>query len=153
DETCDEAGGESERGRATVLDPFGDEPGHATGGGGDLGVGEGDGGRGVGGDGGAAVETEPAEPEESCAEGGEDEGVGLQDVQRIADALADVECTDEGGSARGDVHDGAAGEVDGADGVIADAEPAAAPDPVCEGTVDNDGPEDHEQGVGAELDA
>ncbi len=64
--------------------------------------------------------------------------------------MRDDECGDTGG----DVDDGSSGEVDCADAAGGGPEPAAGrPDPVGEWVVDDEGPEEGEEGVGAEFDA
>ena len=64
-------------------------------------------------------------------------------------ALADHEHRGQSGVAGAHVHHGAAGEVEHA----ALGQPAAAPDPVDEGDVDDDAPEHQEPEIALELDA
>ncbi len=72
-------------------------------------------------------------------------GSGLRAVERAA---ADHEGDDEGGHARADVDDGAAGEVERAEL----EQPAVdRPDPVGQRRVDEDRPEDREEDEGAEA--
>jgi hypothetical protein len=72
----------------------------------------------------------------------------------IADALAEVDGGDQRGDTGGDVDDGAAGEVEAREAAAGGVEQAAdAPDHVGHGVVDEDRPEDEEDGHGAELHA
>ena len=98
----------------------------------------------------AGVEAEPAEPQQRRAHDGHGQVVRLHRLVPVAAALAEHDRADERGDARGDVHDGAAGEVERAELL----QPAAvAPDPVGERVVDEGRPEHGEQQEGRELHA
>ena len=60
----------------------------------------------------AGVEAEPADPEQAGADEAEHDRVRRHGLLRVAEALAEVERRDQRGDAGGDVHDGAAGEVE-----------------------------------------
>ena len=74
---------------------------------------------------------------------------------RITKALAEIERADQGRDARGDVHDGAAGEIERreAPAQAAFKQAALAPDHVRHRGVDHERPQDHEQQHRAELHA
>ena len=94
----------------------------------------------------AAVEAEPAEPEQPRAEEREGDVVRQDRLAAVVLAGAEHERGDERRDAGVDVHHRAAGEVEHA----AAHEPAAAPDPVRHRRVDQQGPERDEGDVGPE---
>lgn len=132
------------------MRPLDHEPHEESAGRGDLGVDEGVARNLVGAEGGAAVEAEPAEPEEGGAESDEGDVVGVG-VELGLELLAVGKGHDDGEGAEtgGAVHDDAAGEVPNS--LI--EHPAAAPNPVAEGVVDEVDPEEDEEKVGLEHDA
>ena len=137
-------------GRLAVACPVDDHPGQCSGAGGKVCHEEGVGGNAVGCQSATRVEAEPSQPEEGGAH--EDKGhvVGCHGVSRtVVAASADEQCHHQGGDAGIDVHDGAAGKVDGAHLL----QEAAAPYPVCHGDVDQDAPQEGEQQEAGELDA
>ena len=134
DQAGDHAGGGTERGRVTVAEALHDEPAEH---------GCGRGGQGVDPDqagllrrrGGAAVEAEPAEPQD-CGTEHDERDVVRAVVRVLAEALAvtDDQDQDQARDAGVDVDHGAAGEVDGRAERLAEApsraEESAAPDHV-----------------------
>jgi hypothetical protein len=143
------AGDESQGGGLAAMDPLHDHPAHGRGRGGHVGGGEGAGGQAVGGQGGTGVEAEPAEPQDGRAEHGQGQVVRDEGLLAVAGALAQVDGAGQGRGGRTHVHHRAAGEVQGAQA----GQPAAAPDPVAHGAVDEDEPQDGEQQETGELDA
>ena len=170
---ADEAGGggnghqagDGAGGGAAGRGAFGKEPGHYgpgghSGGRGHVGDHEGVGGvRGGQVEAAAGVEAEPAEPEEAGAQQHQGHVVGRHGVGAEAGAAADDEGRGQGRRAGGDMHHGAAGEVQGRPGFAHAqqraqvAQPAAAPDPVAEGGVHDGYPEGGKDDVGLELEA
>ncbi|KAF5032516.1 hypothetical protein DSECCO2_616470 [anaerobic digester metagenome] len=127
-------------GCGAAIEPGDEEPGHRTGGGGDVGDQECVRRYAIGREGGPGVEPEPAEPEEPAAEQGHRDIVGLHRVLPEPDPLPDHEGEGEGREARVYLDHGAAGEVQEAKGLG----PTPAPGPVGEGVVDERGPEEPE---------
>ena len=82
------------------------------------------------------IESEPAHPEHTCA--GETHGQVVRHhwCSEKARARAQVKRRDECADACGDMHDRAASEVDKTHLL----QPAATPDPVCDGEVDEQSP-------------
>src|ERR1017187_7558488 len=99
----DGAGDGAKGGGLAVLQPLGDHPADGGGGGGELGVDKGAGGQRTGIEGAAGVEAEPAEPEQTGADEAEHQGVGRHVLLRVAGALAQIECADQGGNTGGNV--------------------------------------------------
>ncbi len=97
----------------------------------------------------AAVEAEPAEPQQAGAQGDEGHVVGQAALAGGELALAHHEHRGQGRIAGAHVDHRAAGPVTHA--VL--GEPAAAPDPVDERDVDDDAPQHEEPEVALELDA
>ena len=149
-ETGDGADAGTDEGGLALVRPLDHEPHEESAGRGDLGVDEGVARNLVGAEGGAAVEAEPAEPEEGGAESDEGDVVGVG-VELGLELLAVGKGHDDGEGAEtgGAVHDDAAGEVPNS--LI--HHPAAAPNPVAEGVVDEVDPEEDEEKVGLEHDA
>ena len=142
-QTRDRAGREAEHAGVPMAEPGGGHPGEPAHRGG--GVGDHDRVRrqSIRAESAAAVEPEPAEPEETGAEHRIGQVVWLQRVTAEADALAEHARGDQRRHARGDVDDGAAGEVERA----VRAQPTAdAPDPVRDRGVDEGRPEQAEDG-------
>ena len=140
--------------RLAEVEPLNEHPDHHGHGRGDRRVDEGEDGLAVRGQGRATIEAKPAEPEHAGTEG--DEGAVVRDLGDEALLLrrvlagADGEDRGEGGEARRDVDDDAAGEVAHApDG----EEARGVPDPVDKGAVDEDQPEADEEQVRRKLNA
>ena len=98
-------------------------------------------------DGAAGVESEPAEPEQARAEQRERHVVRQDRLPREILPRSDHDRRDERGNAGVHVHDRAACEIERAQL----RQPAAAPDPVGDRTVDDDRPQGDEQRVGGEA--
>src|SRR4030066_1533920 len=86
------------------------------------------------------VEAEPAEPEYSHAYDRKCQVMRGHELSRPAPSPADVYGRHKRGDARAYVHHYAASEVQDSEPL----QPAAAPDPVAKGVVDEEGPEDAE---------
>ena len=142
-ETHHDAGGAAHGGGAAGPEVVEQHPDHERGHRGQEGVGEGERGELVRGQRAAAVEPEPAEPEEAGAEQHEGHVVRQDGLAAVVLAGPEHERRHERGDAGVDVHDGAAGEVEHAPG----HEPAAAPDPVRHRGVDEERPEHDEREV------
>ena len=97
----------------------------------------------------AAVEAEPAEPEQPGAQQHEGDVVRQDRLAPIVLAGAQHRRGDERRHAGVDVHDGATGEVEHAQGT----EPATTPDPVGDGGVHQEQPHRDEHDVGPEAHA
>ena len=95
-------------------DPLAEHPGQRRSGSRDGGVEDDERGQAVGLEVGAGVEAVPAEEEEAGTGQHEGQVVRRHLVLAVADALAQNDGADEAGDAGIDVHNGAAGEVDGA---------------------------------------
>ena len=89
----DRAGDGAQGGGLAVVNPLGDGPAEGGGGGGKVGVDEGAGGQRAGGQSAAGVEAEPAHPQQAGADEAEHHGVRRHVGLRIADALAQIECS------------------------------------------------------------
>ena len=103
-------GGSPDGGWLAILEPFNQAPsqqtGRSRGGGGEEGIASGLGGEHTG-----AVETKPAEPEQTRTQQDEGNVVGRTLAVRPGAAFADDRGSDKGRHTRGDVHHGATGEV------------------------------------------
>lgn len=133
---------------ALLLD---EEPAEQAGGSGDEGVEERGRGETVGAEGRAAVEAEPAEPEQPGTEHHHRQVVRAHGVLLEADARAHHQGECQTRRSARDLHHEAPGEVQGAQGV---RDPAAgSPHPVCDGNVYEQGPHRHEDQPGRELHA
>ena len=150
-ETGDGADASTDEGRLTFHLPFEQEPAEESRRGGNLRVHSGESGGAVGTQRGAAVEAEPAKPEQAGTEGNE------RDVVRVGVELITFELLavrqgkdgGEGGETGGGVHDDAAGEI--LDALL--SHPATAPDPVAEREVDQVNPDEDEDEVRHEAHA
>ncbi len=150
----------AERRRVAVTNAFGDEPAdHGCCRGGCQGV-DPDQARLFRGGCSAAVETEPAEPENRSAEHHERDVVGGAVVRVLAEsaAVTDDEDQNECRDTRVDVDYGAAGKVDGraeglANGAFGTEQAAAPPDHVGQRAVNQGDPDRNEDAPGAELGA
>lgn len=153
DEAGDGTGAEANGGPLALEAEIEEDPGETAHRGGQVGVEAGDDGADVHGEGGAAVEAEPADPEEDGADDDVGDVVrppGHAGVVAVAGALAEHEGVGEGGGAGGDVDGAAAGEVEGAQLV----EPAVGvPGPVGDGVVDDGGPDEEEDERGKDATA
>jgi len=144
-ETGDGADAGTDEGRLTFHLPFEQEPAEESRRGGNLRVHSGESGGAVGSQRGAAVEAEPAKPEQAGTEGNERNVVRVG-VELIAFELLAVRQGENGGErgeAGGGVHDDAAGEI--LDALL--SHPTAAPDPVAEREVDQVNPDEDEDEV------
>ncbi len=101
----------------------------------------GHGGAQVGAEGGAAVEAEPAEPEQGGAEGDEGDVVGPEVEHHLLVAAAEDPRVGEGGDAGADLDGPAAGVVEHA---VLESPAVDVPDPAGERAVDEGGPEEGE---------
>ena len=100
------------------------------------------------------VESEPAHPQQASADKAEDHGVGRHVGVRIAEALAEINRSDECGDAGGDVNDGPAGEVEAGNMPPVRIQQAAdAPDHMRHRAIDEQRPQRKKDGHGAELHA
>ena len=97
----------------------------------------------------AAVESEPADPQQAGADDGERQIVGREIVRAVALTAAEHEGRDQAGDAGTQMHHRAAGEIEQSGG----AEEAAAPDPMRERHVHDDEPARGKQQVGGEAHA
>ena len=136
-----------------MADGLDEDPGEGPGGSGHLGDREGPGRLQVRGDGGTGVEAEPAHPEQARAQQGEGQVVGGHGGLGVAVAGAQEEGQGQAGHARGDVHYGASGEVDGPLGAQVEEVAVRGPDPVAERAVDEEHPERDEGQPAPEGDA
>lgn len=152
-ETSDGARAEADGAPLALQAVVEEHPGEATHGRGEVGDDAGHDGTQVGGEGRAAVEAEPADPEEDGAEDDVRDVVGAerQAVQlRVASALAQHERVGESSSARRDVDGGTTGEVQ----ATQDEGPAiAVPGPVGDRVVDDGRPDEDEDNGGQDAGA
>lgn len=150
-ETGDGADASTDEGRLTFHLPFEQEPAEESRRGGNLRVHSGESGGAVGTQRGAAVEAEPAKPEQAGTEGNERNVVriGVELITFELLAVRQGEDGGQGGETGGGVHDDAAGEI--LDALL--SHPAAAPDPVAEREVDQVNPDEDEDEVRHEAHA
>lgn len=123
-------------------------PGETTDTGGDMGDDTGHDGTQVSGEGTAAVEAEPADPEEHGTQ--DDVGDVMGPVGEavdvvVAGALAEHQGVGQGGGARGDVDGRTAGEIETAE---LEGPAVGVPGPVGDGVVDDGGPDEDEDQAG-----
>lgn len=78
-------------------------------------------------------------------------GLVHDDVSWISPAFAEVECGNPSRNARRDVHDGAAGKVDGSHGAQIEEEAVCGPHPVADRAVDEQAPEGDEDRIALEV--
>lgn len=150
-ETGDGTDASTDEGRLTFHLPFEQEPAEESRRGGNLRVHSGESGGAVGSQRGAAVEAEPAKPEQAGTEGNERNvvRVGVELITFELLAVRQGEDGGQGGETGGGVHDDAAGEI--LDALL--SHPAAAPDPVAEREVDQVNPDEDEDEVRHEAHA
>ena len=81
--------------------------------------------------------------------------MGLDGLGRVAVALPEIQGANEGGDSGSDVYDRAAGEIEGSDGAaeVGIQQAAFAPDHMCHGEVNDEGPQRGEHQHGAEFHA
>lgn len=144
DKTSNGTGAEADGAPLPLQPVIEQDPGQATDAGGNVGDDAGHDGTKVGGQGAAAVEAEPADPEEHSPQNDVGDVVGAvgQAIDLVvAVALAEHERVGEGGGAGADVHGGAARKVETAH---LERPAVAVPGPVGDGVVDDGGPDEHE---------
>ena len=144
DETSNGTGAEADSAPLPLQTVIEQDPGQAADASSDVGDDAGHDGTEVGGEGAAAVEAEPADPEEHSPQNDVGDVVGAvgQAVDLVvAVALAEHEGVGKGGGAGADVHGGAAGEIETAH---REGPAVGVPSPVGDGIVYDGGPDEHE---------
>lgn len=136
-EAGDGAGTPADHGELAGQAPVEEDPGHRGHGGGEVGVPRGHDRAQVGAEGGAAVEAEPAEPQEDGAEEDEGDVVRAEVEHHLLLALAEHKRVGEHGHAGGDLDGPAAGVVHDA---VHEAPAVGIPGPAGDGVVDDRGP-------------
>lgn len=142
-EAGDGAGAEANGGPLTLQAEIEQYPGQGGHGGGELGVVAGHDGADVHAQGGTAVETEPADPEEDGAKDDVGDIVGAPGhtgVLRVARTLSEHQGVGQGAGTGGDVDRTATGEVEGAE---LEQPAVGVPSLVGNGVVDDGGPDEH----------
>src|ERR1039458_2219763 len=108
----DGAGNSAQDAGLAVVDPFRADPAQGGGGGSEMRGHEGAGGQAGRRQGAAGVEAEPPDPQQARADDADHQVMRLHGFAGIANPLPQVERAHQGGDAGGDVHHGAAGEIE-----------------------------------------
>ena len=141
--------GDAQGAGLAVAQPLAEHPGQGRAGRGDLRNRQGHAGDAVGGQLAASVKAKPADPEHAGADQRVGDIVRHHGTARIAFALAYDQGRRQARHAGVDMHHSAAGEIQ--DALV--AQPAAAPNPVAHGGIDQDQPRRHEPQHGGEFHA